>query len=1278
VPPAIIPAAVAITGALLKKVFPKSGLVDTLVTVANTGVIGLLLKPKSNKLNQGAELKTKIQTDMPRQVLTGLTASGGSCHFAFTRTDTSKKPNRYLYRVIQVSDQPVNNLLKVMESKDQLTFSGDVTTGWRACNQHKAKNGNTCMWLRFYKGSFTPTADATLVSETGGIWSSAHKGTGLCYAIVKYDSDPDAFPNGEPELTFVVEGAKLYDDRKDSTKPGGSGAHRLATYSTWEYSETTSVIIAQYLRGFKINGKLIVGVQAEERDLSTAMLFSAHNTCEQDVVTATGTEKRYVSGYILTSSEPASEHLLDLQASMDGKIFDRGGSITILPGANRTPTMNLADQDIDWTAQKSWQPKPALEQMLNHITANFIDAGMNFQERDLPVLANAQWEIDDGNERFSSFFSFKALNRWSQGQRITKRMHLASRFGGTTAFIGPIWLLELEQGDWFTLTSTRWEFATKYFEVEDITITKDLRLAIIAREVSPTIDGWDYAVDEKPRADTTWTPPAYDIPIPTIVASNYVNLDAGTGVQSNGLTATLSDAPGTVASFVKSVEVQYALTSNLGLPLPGGQFSIEQGKINIPGVQPGTNYSVRGRFSDGSRFGDWSAWAATAVPAASQVPIGGVSGLGALADDNYAVYGAGGTIKETVGGVDATLANFKTNQGTAAFLNNQGTGATANSLAQLNATEGTKLTGIAAGATVGARAGTNIYRTDGTTIMTQLELRTSEGTAAFIANQGLLAVMNAATWATHVTGTGKPSDNAGTTLNLYQIGTGTMSIQGNQATLLTNSDFTATILTRESFPNSAFVCGRNSGGYYIILGLTTNTTALTPGVQPGVKNTYNIRTNNGIGSATIQVNGVTVYDTYPAISPTLATFLWVIYTGQRIIFMLDNVVLYSAAAPAGLTLTPRVDYWYNGAAVSDLKAGPWGDTNTYRTDGVTILTQAEIRTAEGTAAFLNSQGAGATANSLAQLNASEGTKFAGIATGATVGARSGTNLYRTDGTTILSQAEVRTAEGTSAFVNNQSWFTTAAALDLEDTTHLTNRTRISRLDQTTGRAAANFQDVNGIKFSSLPRVGTARNGDAVSFGGSLPAVPEIIPLYGGNGPTTGRNVVVQAQNATVSGFTMRAVEQAVTAGTTYTDGPGVAGGGGEPTLVINRSNGSVPFDGIFTFTVSVTVGLVSPGGGGEPPDPGIIGIGLYCKQGGAWIQVGSFYTSVSGTQVIGVPTTADFGAGNEFGISVITAEGSGTAVNGFTSVKYTSGTVTETNLTPTGTSSPIRFMAFLP
>ena len=94
-----------------------------------------------------------------------------------------------------------------------------------------------------YTGS-QATADAALVA--------AFSAQGITYADTLAATPTASSPlpvaqfNGQLELSVRVLGRKLYDPRKDTTA-GGSGSHRLATPSTWEYSDNPSLALADWL-----------------------------------------------------------------------------------------------------------------------------------------------------------------------------------------------------------------------------------------------------------------------------------------------------------------------------------------------------------------------------------------------------------------------------------------------------------------------------------------------------------------------------------------------------------------------------------------------------------------------------------------------------------------------------------------------------------------------------------------------------------------------------------------------------------------------------------------------------------------------------------------------------------------------------------------------------------------------------------------------------------------------------------------------------------------------
>lgn len=241
---------------------------------------------------------------------------------------------------------------------------------------------------------------------------------------------------------------------------------------------------------------------------------------------------------------------------------------------------------------------------------------------------------------------------------------------------------------------------------------------------------------------------------------------------------------------------------------------------------------------------------------------------------------------------------------------------------------------------------------------------------------------------------------------------------------------------------------------------------------------------------------------------------------------------------------------------------------------------------------------------------------------------------------------------------------------------------VSRLSPISGRAADTFSSATGMPFATIAAFGEVRDGDVVAFSPSLPNVPRVIFFEGGVVPPAGNVVRKLPLGLTTSGFTAFLKSQTVSAGATIADTGASAGGAGNPGLVINRSDAGAPFDSRWVFTTTVDIGSTLVSGGVRIP--GSITIAAYLRVGGVWLECAC--ATFAGSSVPGVltrsamltatATAVDFGAGPEFGVSVIRSEGVGTALVAFDSVQYTLGTTVDTSLTPSE-SSPIPWIALL-
>lgn len=244
---------------------------------------------------------------------------------------------------------------------------------------------------------------------------------------------------------------------------------------------------------------------------------------------------------------------------------------------------------------------------------------------------------------------------------------------------------------------------------------------------------------------------------------------------------------------------------------------------------------------------------------------------------------------------------------------------------------------------------------------------TGTHTAAAITGQGALATLNTADWATRVSGTGKPADNAGTTFDLIETGAvGTLKIVGNsiEQTSGAAGAFSGAY-SRDSFKDGAFVSGRIvNGSTYAYLGL---------GASPINAQAYNglqyfwRRDPDGSANAISSFVGPVATIAVAGINDVFA----VLYDGIKIYWVRNGVVEVTVNVASALRLYVLAVTFAVGAKVVDIKGGYFTQTpdlnrNVYDTGSATpyvTVPRNETRTPLGTAAAIAGQGALATLNS---------------------------------------------------------------------------------------------------------------------------------------------------------------------------------------------------------------------------------------------------------------------------------------------------------------------------
>ena len=280
---------------------------------------------------------------------------------------------------------------------DQVTVSGSTITiidsavaavwnGRTVKVNYDRATGGARVRVRHHLGAPGQVADSAWVAELGSDWSSTDKGEGLCYSAVSYDLNEAELQGGPPKLTAKIRGRKVYDPRLDSTQPGGSGAHRADTPSTWAWSRNNALCTADFVRAEWGKGALAAQV-------NWASVVAAANACDSGVDYGAGTVPLYTCNGAFTTDQGSDQVLDQLCQSMAG-FATYNGVWQLQAGVYTAPVMALTDADNDGPFELT--AAPAVDEVLNGLRGQFYDPSKYGERTEYPLYSNAAFVSADG------------------------------------------------------------------------------------------------------------------------------------------------------------------------------------------------------------------------------------------------------------------------------------------------------------------------------------------------------------------------------------------------------------------------------------------------------------------------------------------------------------------------------------------------------------------------------------------------------------------------------------------------------------------------------------------------------------------------------------------------------------------------------------------------------------------------------------------------------------------------------------------------------------------
>ncbi|WP_161595943.1 phage tail protein [Flavisphingopyxis soli] len=491
-----------------------------------------------------------------------------------------------------LADHECESLEGIYVNDKYVAFAGDGTVA--------GYNGQLSVW--WLPGTETQTWPS-IVTANGPGWTNTSNCAGVSCAVVAYKADEAEVENPtwsgqRPRILFRMKGKKLYNPAKDSTQPGGAGAHRWTVPSTWEWDDNAAVCRYNYQRGIYALDRvdqpdqLLIGRGLNEIEAPSERTMVWAALCDEPVTLKNGgTEKRYtVNGTI-----GAEESFLDAEekfaAAMGGVIAQPEGSIEVVPGHAQAVVAEITDRDLlnleevevehfRGEADPEWK---------NMVVPRYVEADQKWAVHTAPIRRVYADVIEDGGPREYPL-PLDLVTSNTQAQRCGEIARRLGRLLKTGKIPLPARFVGLEEGDWIGWTSARhFGGARVVFRIDSYARTDKWQMKLALRQISSSIYDWNPAVDEiNPGsvANDNAVPPVLAAPSPGSWA-----LNAGE-VSANGVTQPALVIVGEADNFYASaIKFEYRKVGVVEWN-DAGLSPRSTTRRTIPGVTSGEDYQV--------------------------------------------------------------------------------------------------------------------------------------------------------------------------------------------------------------------------------------------------------------------------------------------------------------------------------------------------------------------------------------------------------------------------------------------------------------------------------------------------------------------------------------------------------------------------------------------------------------------------------------------------------------------------------------------------------------
>ena len=168
------------------------------------------------------------QAIMTRQVAYGTVRMAGSLIYT-----ESTDNDEFLHLIFAVAGHEINSFESFLINEDSVSINANgFVTDDKYATGSNGSDGDRFIRIKTHLGADNQTADADLIAESNGLWTSNHRLRGIAYIYARLKFSNDIFPNGIPTISAVIQGKKVYDPRTLTTAFSANSALCIRDYLT--------------------------------------------------------------------------------------------------------------------------------------------------------------------------------------------------------------------------------------------------------------------------------------------------------------------------------------------------------------------------------------------------------------------------------------------------------------------------------------------------------------------------------------------------------------------------------------------------------------------------------------------------------------------------------------------------------------------------------------------------------------------------------------------------------------------------------------------------------------------------------------------------------------------------------------------------------------------------------------------------------------------------------------------------------------------------------------